>query len=146
MVWFPSIAMITQTFTKASLTFRSVNSQMSRFSLILPHERDFVRQQLAYRDGEATMRGFVETYYNYNLANRVLKPDPMSFFAPPENSVTDFLAHNYRVCDKWFAPLPASTQPNRVMSLSGYSTIDVTRSSFLPDQPLIFDWLQNRVN
>jgi phospholipase C len=65
----------------------------------------------------------------------------MGFFAPPQIPITDFLAQNYMICDRWFAPLPASTQPNRLVALSGYSQIDVTRSDLLPDQTLVFDWL-----
>ena len=109
----------------------------------LPHERAFVHQQLAHSDtaGRYTMRGFVEAYYNYTPVNRTSKPEPMGFFAPPEVPVTHFLAQNFTVCNKWFSPLPASTQPNRLLSLSGYSSIDVTRSALLPDQLLVFQWL-----
>jgi phospholipase C len=109
----------------------------------LPHERAFVHQQLAHSDtaGGHTMRGFVEAYYSYTPVNRTSKPEPMGFFAPPEVPVTHFLAQNFAVCNKWFSPLPASTQPNRLVALSGYSSIDVTRSALLPDQPLVFQWL-----
>ncbi len=109
----------------------------------LPHERSFVHQQLDYSNttGDYTMRGFVNAYYNFTNVNRSFTPDPMGFFAPPQIPITDFLAQNYMICDRWFAPLPASTQPNRLVALSGYSQIDVTRSDLLPDQTLVFDWL-----
>jgi hypothetical protein len=36
--------------------------------------------------------------------------------------------------------LPAGTQPNHLMAMSGYSTIDVSQVP-LPDRDLIYDWL-----
>ncbi len=55
--------------------------------------------------------------------------------------VSSFLAREYMVCDRWFAPLPTSTQPNRLMSLCGYTDIDETHARLMPNQKTMFDWL-----
>ena len=52
----------------------------------------------------------------------------------------DFFAHNFRICDHWFSPLPASTQPNRLMAMAGYSLID-GNVKVLPNDVLAYDWL-----
>ncbi len=61
--------------------------------------------------------------------------------------ITDFFAHNFALCDRWFAPLPAGTQANRLMALSGQSEIDtnVNNPAEFPDQQLpAYDWLNQR--
>ncbi|MGH2913296.1 MAG: alkaline phosphatase family protein, partial [Solirubrobacteraceae bacterium] len=40
-------------------------------------------------------------------------------------------------------PLPAGTQPNRLMAMSGVTTIDTNRT-ILPPQELVYDWLTKR--
>ncbi|MEA2624334.1 MAG: phospholipase [Candidatus Binatota bacterium] len=109
----------------------------------LPHERDEVQTQLAVSDvvGGPTMTGFVEAYHAFTPVNRTRRPAPMGFLTPREIPITDFLARSFAVCDRWFAPLPASTHPNRLMAISGYSERDVTPGALLPDQDLLFDWL-----
>ncbi len=109
----------------------------------LPHERDFVAMQLAPSviTGGPTMTGFVEAYEKATGTSGVNDPPPMGLLTPPDLPATGFLAREYAVCDRWFAPLPASTQPNRLMALSGYSERDVTISGLLPDQDTLFDWL-----
>ena len=54
--------------------------------------------------------------------------------------MNDFFARNYAICDRWFSSLPAGTQPNRLMSMSGFSMIDVNHD-VLPEQELVYDWL-----
>jgi phospholipase C len=109
----------------------------------LPHERDFVAMQLASSAivGGPTMTGFVKAYEKATGTSGVNDPPPMGLLTPPDLPATGFLAREYAVCDRWFAPLPASTQPNRLMALSGYSERDFTISGLLPNQDTLFDWL-----
>jgi phospholipase C len=113
------------------------------FAEDLPHERDFVATQLAVArlTGTATMTGFVRAYEQFTESTGVLNPPPMQILTPDSLPATSFLAEEYMVCDRWFAPLPTSTQPNRLMSLCGYTGIDETHSELMPDQRTLFDWL-----
>ena len=101
------------------------------------HDRELIARQLAFSDAAGTysMRGFVEAYYTETTVNRTSKPEPMGFFTAADLPMTYFLADNFALCDRWFAPLPSNTQPNRIMALSGFSTIDHTPGQLLPDQP-----------
>jgi phospholipase C len=38
---------------------------------------------------------------------------------PKNLPVSSFFAKQYLVCNRWFAPLPTSTQPNRLVAMSG---------------------------
>ena len=58
--------------------------------------------------------------------------------------MSDFLARNYLVCDRWFAPVPTDTHPNRVMAFTGTATVDETKSRIIPHRNLVFDWLTRR--
>jgi phospholipase C len=108
----------------------------------LPHERQEVAVQLAHAGaaGGYVMNGFVKMYETYTATTGIIDPPPMRIMTPPLIPVTSFLADEYLVCDRWHAPLPTSTHPNRLMALSGYSSIDKT-GGLLPDQDLVFDWL-----
>jgi phospholipase C len=88
------------------------------------------------------MTGFVESYRQFMNVPRVkTKAPPMGFMKDGTQVPTlDFFAENFTVCDHWFAPLPADTQPNRLMALSGFTTIDVTVAQTL-DQELVYEWL-----
>lgn len=63
-------------------------------------------------------------------------------FTPDEVPVTDFLVRNFAVCDHWFSSIPASTQPNRLMAMSGYTLTD-GNVDVLKDQYLVYDWLND---
>ena len=117
-----------------------------RLSSDLPHSRAEMNRALALNPatGRYSMSGFVEVYFDYTVINRTTTPDPMGFLTPEDLPVTDFFANNYAVCDHWFAPLPTSTQPNRLMALSGSTRIDETRGIFPPQDPLLIDWLFKR--
>ncbi len=67
----------------------------------------------------------------------------MGYYTKKEVPLFDMLARSYAVCDRWFAPLPAGTQPNRLMAMSGSSLID-TNTRVLPFQHLIYEWLEER--
>jgi phospholipase C len=91
------------------------------------------------------MTGFVQSYYMSGLIDGPAPgtlPEVMGYFTPGEVPVTDFLASNFAVCDHWFSSIPASTQPNRLMAMSGYSLID-GNVHVLDDQYLLYDWLND---
>lgn len=109
-----------------------------------PHERDPIALQMgAPVDGVFPMNGFVT---NYATAKGAKPPAPgsnppvMGYFTAEQAPVTDFFARKFTICDHWFSALPAGTQPNRLMAMSGYSRIDVNQVP-LPDQELVYDWL-----
>jgi phospholipase C len=73
-----------------------------------------------------------------------IPPPVMGYFGKDEAPVTNFFAENFAVCDRWFASLPAGTQPNRLMAMAGFSGIDVNHNFGIPDQQLVHDWLSDR--
>jgi len=93
----------------------------------LPHARAEVTTQLALSaaTGSYAMDGFVRAYYDAhpNLP-RVTTPDPMAYLTPPLIPVFDALAREYCICDRWFAPIPTETFPNRFVSICGSSPVD----------------------
>jgi phospholipase C len=99
-----------------------------------PHERVNIAQQLGRRRPDSTypMDGFI--------ASAAGNSQVMQYYTPREIPITDFFARNFAICDKWFAPLPAGTQPNRLMTMSGYSLIDTNRHE-LDSQDLVYKWL-----
>jgi phospholipase C len=114
-----------------------------------PHEREDIDLQINSHSG--AMRGFVTTYgrhYPDVDLGRVMEYCPNGYLP-----TTDFLARNSCICDNWFACLPASTLPNRLMAMSGYSLVDHTPAGYLqiaedlfcnePDD-LVYDWLDAR--
>lgn len=109
----------------------------------LPHEREQVTRQLAHSavTGTYQMNGFVEAYYEHTPVNWTRTPEPMGFLPPSETPMTTFLAQNFAVCDHWFAPLPTSTLPNRLMAWTGASWVDHTGQLFPPLGETILDWL-----
>lgn len=114
----------------------------------LPHEREYVKTQLAYSPvtGSYSMSGFVDAYYQVTTANRTEKPEPMGFFPPNEAPITSFLANNFAVCDRWFTPLPTSTHPNRCIALGSSTPIDSTGQydHSLKVDSLVLDWLDKK--
>jgi phospholipase C len=88
------------------------------------------------------MSGFVKAYFEFTPVNRTQKPEPMGYYPPDQVPITNFLANNFVVCDRWFSPLPTSTVPNRLMSLSGESRVDFT-GLFPPEGNIILDWLND---
>jgi phospholipase C len=92
------------------------------------------------------MDGFIASY----LSRQPAPADPtavMGYYDAEALPVYDFLARNYAVCDHWFAALPAGTQPNRMMAMSGSSPILNNADVALPDQTLVYDWLtENKVS
>lgn len=111
-----------------------------------PHERPWIANQIgSVINGEYSMNGFVQSYYmNGQVAGPApgTLPEVMGYYGPAEVPVTDFLARNFAICDRWFSSIPASTQPNRLMAMAGYSRIDGNVHA-LPDHYLVYDWLND---
>ncbi|HET7086958.1 MAG TPA: alkaline phosphatase family protein [Rhizomicrobium sp.] len=109
-----------------------------------PHERDPIAVQMGTAvAGVYPMNGFVTNYATAQGAKPVTPgshPPVMGYFSVEQAPVTDFFAENYAICDRWFSALPAGTQPNRLMAMSGFTKIDVNQVP-LPDQELVYDWL-----
>lgn len=125
-----------------SLVFPFI-SKDGPFTNDLPHERDMVDLQLASSAiaGGPTMTGFVKAYERATGTTGVLDSPPMGLLTPSDLPSTSFFAREYAVCDRWFAPIPTSTHPNRLMAVSGYTERDRTISALLPAQHTLFDWL-----
>jgi len=114
-----------------------------------PHERDFIEMQINSLNGP--MKGFVQSYRK--AFPRAEVDRVMEYCTKEDVPKTDLLACGYAVCDNWHACLPASTLPNRLMAMSGYTLVDFTPSSYLEiaenlfhDEPddLVYDWLSAR--
>jgi phospholipase C len=102
------------------------------------HEREDIRRQMRWNPGDKMMTGFVADYATVSPAD----PYPAGqYYAAAQVPMIDFLAREFCVCDHWFACLPASTQPNRLMAMSGYSLRDHTTNQLLDDQDVAYDWL-----
>ena len=115
-----------------------------------PHERLWIAMQIGNSvNGQREMNGFVRSYYKDGHLpgpGPNVQPEVMGYFTPAQIPLTDFFARNFAVCDHWFSSIPASTQPNRLMAMSGYSLID-GNVDVLKDQYLVYDWLNdNRVS
>ncbi len=114
-----------------------------------PHEREDIDMQLNSLAGP--MHGFVQSYRNGYPNADVARV--MEYCGKGYLPATEFLARNFAICDNWFAPLPASTLPNRLMAMSGYSLVDHTQTGYFqiaqdlfhnnPDD-LVYDWLSAR--
>ncbi len=109
-----------------------------------PHERQEIANQMGTpADGKFPMDGFVANYASAQGASCLSPDNPppvMGYFTADEAPVTNFFAQEFAICDHWFSSLPAGTQPNRLMAMSGFSTIDVNQVP-LPQQELVYDWL-----
>ncbi|MFL5809951.1 MAG: alkaline phosphatase family protein, partial [Flavisolibacter sp.] len=109
----------------------------------VPHEFTDVATQLQRNDvtGKFTMHGFVQAYAN---AGHIPNPQciPMAYFPSKLVPITNFFARNFCSCDRWFAPIPTSTQPNRTMALCGDTEIFRTHLQLIPIGLNLFDWME----
>src|SRR5258708_707552 len=106
-----------------------------------PHERSNVADQLGILlDGDYPMNGFVSAIPNAVSTDLNVRRLVMDYFGPEEAPMNHFLATNFAICDRWFCSLPAGTQANRLMAMSGISMIQ-TNQTPLPEQDLVYDWL-----
>jgi phospholipase C len=111
-----------------------------------PHERDQIAVQMGTpTNGTFPLNGFVTNYATVPDLKLDKTPPVMGYFTAEQVPVTDFFAQNYAICDHWFSSLPAGTQPNRLMAMSGFSNIAVNQFP-LPNQKLVYDWLtENKI-
>jgi phospholipase C len=87
------------------------------------------------------MGGFVKSYA------RVGPRDPslvMGHYKKDAVPCFDFFARNFLICDRWFSCLPTGTQANRLMAMAGESLISDNVPNTLPDQKLVYDWLDDQ--
>jgi phospholipase C len=106
-----------------------------------PHERSNMAANLGTLQNNAyPMNGFVSAIPSSVSTNPDVRKLVMSYFGAEQVPMSHFFAQNFAICDRWFSALPAGTQPNRLMSVSGETMIDVNHS-ILPTQGLVYDWL-----
>ena len=109
-----------------------------------PHDRDDIALQLGDKVNETyPMNGFVKNYAKVCPVKPGDQTPVMSYFTDTESPITNFLAENFAICDRWFSSLPAGTQANRLMAMSGHSKID-KNTIILPSHKLVYDWLDER--
>jgi len=109
-----------------------------------PHERVNIATQLApLTNPPSPPTGFINSCpLSMDDVAGTNRPLVMAYHDQGEVPTADFFADQYTVCDRWFAPLPAGTQANRLMALSGYSLIDTNHSyTLLSRQTTVYDWL-----
>jgi phospholipase C len=118
-----------------------------------PHERKNITIQIS---GDATpdnaihtlppyaMSGFVKSYSAVKMPDADNPPISMGYHIGDELPAADFFAQQFCICDRWFAPIPTGTQPNRLMAMSGFALNDVNQSLMLPKQTLVYDWLTEK--
>jgi phospholipase C len=111
----------------------------------LPHEWNFVTTQLAQSSvtGQFNMNGFVDAYIQANNATPNPQMEPMAFYPSNLVPMSSFLAQNFCMCERWFASLPSSTQPNRTMAFCGESAIFETKNQLIGANSNIFDWMDH---
>jgi phospholipase C len=106
-----------------------------------PHDKDAVQTQMAFSPitGSYAMNGFVKAYED-EFHTSIDQPPVMGLLTPADLPTTAALADRYTVCDHWFACVPTSTAPNRLMSMCGYTNIDETQK-LVPNQDTVYHWL-----
>ena len=93
------------------------------------------------------MGGFVQAYINSRREKQKPPPaDPgavMGHYKADSVPTYDFLARNYCVCDRWFAPVPLGTQANKLIAMAGESKV-IDNETGLPHHDLVYKWLKQR--
>ena len=129
---------------RAIQPFHSLDPHTMPAAFDPPHERSNIAAQIDPRqDDSFPLNGFVSSIPLKISTDPAVRRLVMSYFGAEQAPVNDFFAKKFTVCDRWFSSLPASTQPNRLMSMGGCSMIDVN-TTILPDQDLVYDWLNQR--
>ena len=112
----------------------------------LPHTHGAVATQLRPTgSGPISMRGFVQAYFEENGDDGSRTPAPMGFMKAEQVPVSSFLARSFATCDRWFAPLPTGTQPNKLMALTGECRIQDNAGLKPPRGKTILEWADDRV-
>jgi phospholipase C len=111
----------------------------------VPHEYNYVNTQMAFNNisGTYAMNGFVTAYAQSTGIQPNPQCEPMGYFPANFLPMTHFLADNFCCCDRWFSPIPTSTQPNRTMAFSGDSSIYETKTQLISIKNDIFHWLDD---
>lgn len=112
-----------------------------------PHGRDRIKAQIETgAEGQAHMGGFVQAYIDSRReADKPIPADPgavMGYYKADSVSTFDFLARNYCVCDRWFAPVPLGTQANKLMAMAGESKV-IDNETGITTHRLVYDWLKH---
>lgn len=113
-----------------------------QLSTDLPHGRAAIAEQLRWNavTGNFAMDGFARSYFEASPLNRTATPASMGYLEAHSVPMTRFLSDNFCTCDRWFSPLPAGTQPNRLMAWTGTAYID--ENGFNPPRdPLFLRWM-----
>ncbi len=109
-----------------------------------PHGRNDIKTHLGPLDaGKYAMSGFVKALPTKVTTDPEVRKLVMAYFGAEEVPTSHFFAKEFTICDNWFCSLPAGTQPNRLMAMSGFSNIDENAVP-LPNQALVYDWLKAR--
>jgi len=114
------------------------------------HDQQSIAKQIGVAPvgpGPTSMGGFVESYVTYSDPKPTDPGAVMGYYDQAIVPTFDFFARHYCVCDHWFAALPLGTQANRLMAMAGESKLIDNAGLFLPDEPLVYDWLtRNQVS
>ena len=109
-----------------------------------PHERPNIAAQLGpFANNAFPMNCFVSAIPDTVSNDPAVRRLVMSYFEAEQVPITQFFASNFAICNRWFSSLPAGTQANRLMSMSGFTEIQVNQTP-LPKQDLVYDWLTAR--
>jgi phospholipase C len=110
------------------------------------HDRQSIALQISkppVGPGPLQMGGFVESFATLSDPKPTDPRAVMGYFSAESVPTFEFFARNYCVCDHWFASLPLGTQANRLMAMAGESQLLDNSGLFLPEQPLVYDWLND---
>lgn len=112
-----------------------------------PHGRGAIATQMGAQGAAGfAMDGFVESYARAGEHPQIDAQHPpavMHWFDRADVPVTSFLASQFAICNRWFSALPAGTQPNKMMAMGGTTLLDGNAFP-LPNQRLVYDWLNER--
>ena len=107
---------------------------------------DDMRMQIygLHPDGVARMNGFVDNYVRQPDQGTPVDPRAiMHCFTPEQLPVLSLLARSFGVCDRWFAPAPCETWPNRLFTHTG-SSGGLVNNAALP-WPMLMPSVFNRL-
>src|SRR5262249_53126867 len=109
-----------------------------------PHERGDIDVQIGGEIPNAPLSGFVESYASSSEVGASDLANVMTYYTPAEDHTSCCLADHVVVGERLFDCLPASTQPHRLMAMSGYSMRQNTPNTPLENQELVYDWLEQK--
>ncbi|MFP2925950.1 alkaline phosphatase family protein [Pyxidicoccus sp. 3LG] len=127
----------TNTNTYNGQTVRAEHLSSTVFRPDPHHGYDETSRQLA----GGNMSGFVENFASVALASGRPPGLIMGYHDERELPVYDYLARRFTVCDRWFAPVPGPTWPNRHFALCGHSEGNVVNLRRIEHAPTVFDHL-----